>query len=129
MSFMREPNALKRKSEKKTKDVTKLEGALSLLEKKKKLNWRSLILKACVMLILLHYFVENLQVFSYVSFIIYFVLKFNFFFHSLFFRYSLRRLVYWLRWLLFPINLNRLKWNLLNKLRILLKHVLYVYLF
>ena len=126
---MREPNALKRKSEGKTKDVTKLEGALSLLEKKKKLNWRSLILKACVMLILLHCFVENLQVFSYVSFIIYFVLKFNFFFHSLFFRYSLRRLVYWLRWLLFPINLNRLKWNLLNKLRILLKHVLYVYLF
>ena len=50
----------------KVEDVAKLEGALSLLdEKKKKLNWRSLVLKACVMTMFLHYFIENLQVSIY----------------------------------------------------------------
>ena len=76
-------NALKRKSEEKKEDVAKLEGALSLLEqKKKKLNLRSLFLKACVMLTFLHYLVENLQVSTFVCFIIYLVLKVFIFFLS-----------------------------------------------
>ena len=69
-------NALKRKSEQKKEDVAKLEGALSLLEeKKKKLNWRSLILKVCVMLMFLRYFIEILQVSTFACFTICLVLK------------------------------------------------------
>ena len=67
ISLVGKPNALKRKGEEKREDVAKLEGAWSL-------NWRSLILKACVMLMFLH-FVENLQVSAFVCFIIYLVLK------------------------------------------------------
>ena len=81
ISLVSKANALKRKSEEKKEDVANLEGALSLLEeKKKKLNWCSLILKACVMLMFLHYFVENSQVSTFVCFIIYLVLKVYIFF-------------------------------------------------
>ena len=105
------------KNEEKKEDVAKLEGALSLLEeKKKKLNWRLLISKACVMLMFLHYFVENLQVPTFVCFIIYLVVECLYFFPSLVFSQSFRRLIYWLRWLLLLINLNQLKSTFLTEL-------------
>ena len=51
ISLVSKANALKGKIEEKKENVAILKGALSLLEEEeKKLNWRSLILKACVML-------------------------------------------------------------------------------
>ena len=103
-------NALKRKSEEKKEDVAKLEGVWSL-------NWRSLILKACVMLMFLH-FVEKFLLLFVLSFIWYW--KFIFF-HRLVFIYSFRLLISWLRCLLFLINLSQFKSNLLTELWILRK--------
>ena len=81
ISLVSNANALKGKIEEKKENVAILKGALSLLEEEeKKLNWRSLILKACVMLMFLHYFVEDLQVSTFVFFIIYLVLKVYIFF-------------------------------------------------
>ena len=50
-------------------------------------------------------------------------------FPSLVFSYSFQRLMYWLHWLVFLINLNQFKSTLLTELWILLKPLLYVYLF
>ena len=81
ISLVSKANALKGKIEEKKENVAILKGALWLLEEEeKKLNWRSLILKACVMLMFLHYFVEDLQVSTFVFFIIYLVLKVYIFF-------------------------------------------------